>query len=227
MISVDYRLMARNVDFDTLKWCHGIAFAETVFRSATEDCCSAVRYAVEHAEEWGIDTSRIILTGSSAGAITVLQTDYCRANGHAWTSELPQGLRFAAVVSYAGAIYSNDGKPHYPTPPAPTCLFHGTKDKLVTYKSLDLFKYHFSGSSVIAKTLLDSGERCPQRVSYMFYRFVGHNHDVAEMMPRTIDEFVAFVDKALAGRFFQYETDCYNEAVDTDKVFSINLLKGI
>ena len=92
VINIDYRLglkdsimVAKNqrlFDIDDLfQYCIDIA---------TEDCAEAIAWVVAHAQELDIDPSKIALTGSSAGAITVMQLDYCRANGLPQASVLPK-----------------------------------------------------------------------------------------------------------------------------------------
>lgn len=217
-ISVDYHLSVNDINFDSFSLSQVVPTAEMVFGNAVEDCSSAVAFVLAHDVQWNIDTSKIILVGSSAGAITVLQTDYCRSNGSLWTAALPDDFHFAAVVSYAGAVFSNSGAIEYRDPPAPTCFFHGTKDKIVNYKQMALGRYRFSGSSSLAEIFNE------ENYTYMFYRLDGLAHDVFHFMPNSVDEFVAFVDMALSGRFFQYETDCYNVKIKTEPRFSKSII---
>ena len=77
VISIDYRLGLK--DKAKLEEYQGFFNIDNLFQYcieiATEDCAEAVRWVVEHSKEIDIDPSRITLTGSSAGAITVLQLD--------------------------------------------------------------------------------------------------------------------------------------------------------
>lgn len=140
---------------------------------AVEDLVSATQYIIENNELLGVDTSKIILAGSSAGAITVLQTDYLLANRHPLVKPI-ETFRYAGVISFAGAIFSTKGKPKYATPPAPTLLFHGTADKVVNYKQIRILNIGTFGSSPI----IDAFNR--QGYPYMAYRFEGSSHEVAE-----------------------------------------------
>ena len=122
------------VNFDTVKlWTMSREFHKAI-DMATADCAAAISFVWCKAAGWGIATNRIILIGSSAGAITVAQLDYCRVNNMTPALELPASFVPAAVVPYSGAIYAVGGKPEYHTPPAPTCFFHGTEDRIVNYK---------------------------------------------------------------------------------------------
>ena len=121
---------------------------------ATEDCAAAVAWVCDHADEIGIDPAKLVLTGSSAGAITVLQLDYCRANGLPLASALPKDWKPAAVIPYAGGIMCRKRDLHYDTDPAPTLLMHGTKDRIVAYKGFGVpFHAKLFGSKTIDKKM--------------------------------------------------------------------------
>ena len=162
---------------------------------ATEDCAEAVAWVVTHAQELDIDPAKIVLTGSSAGAITVLQLDYCRANGLPQASALPKDWKPAAVIPYAGGVMCRKHDLKYDTPPAPTLLMHGTKDKIVTYKSLGLpFHAKLFGAKRVDKAMKK------QDIPHWFIRFEGIGHEVASWFPGSVDLFCGFVNQALAGR---------------------------
>ncbi len=146
--SIDYRLGLKNAKkapslFNRKPLIHAIDIA-------VEDFYSATKYLLQHAGELNIDTSKIIASGSSAGAITVLTADYRKRNGYD-DKTLPGSFQYAGVVSFAGAIYSNHGHPKYAVHPAPMLLFHGNNDKIVPFKKIALFGTGMYGSSVIIK----------------------------------------------------------------------------
>ena len=197
VICIDYRLglkdsvmvanHSRLLEIDDLfQYCIDIA---------TEDCAEAVRWTVSHAQEIDIDPSKIALTGSSAGAITVLQLDYCRANGLPQASALPKDWKPAAIIPYAGGVMCRKRDLKYPTPPAPTLLMHGTKDKIVAYKGFGLPGHaKLLGSKTIDKKMRK------QDIPHWFIRFEGIGHEVASWFPGSVDLFCAFVDQSLSGR---------------------------
>lgn len=197
VISIDYRLELKDsvmvashsklLDIDDLfQYCIDIA---------TEDCAAAVSWVVAHADELGIDPSKMALTGSSAGAITVLQLDYCRANGLPQASALPDDWKPAAVIPYAGGVMCKKKDLRYKTAPAPTLLMHGTKDKIVNYKGFGLpFHAKLFGSKTIDKKMRK------QDIPHWFIRFEGIGHEVASWLPGSVDLFCAFVDQCLSGR---------------------------
>ena len=74
VVSPDYRLGLKDSTMvashskiqDLFQWTIDIA---------TEDCAAVCAWVVAHAREIGVNKDRIVLTGCSAGAITVLQLD--------------------------------------------------------------------------------------------------------------------------------------------------------
>jgi predicted esterase len=154
---------------------------------AAEDAISAIAYLLDHAKELKVNKDYIVMVGSSAGAITSLQVDYALCNGFLNYSILPDDFRLAGVVSYAGAIFSKEGKVKYRNhAPAPTMFFHGTSDKLVPYKQLKLFKTGFFGTDALVKRF--------KKFDYPYFarRFEGYGHSVAAGGPFTVDDLVWF-----------------------------------
>lgn len=140
---------------------------------AVADTYTATAYLLRHAKDLNIDTNCIILSGSSAGAMTVLQCDYEKRNHFASANVLPDSFEYAGVISCAGAIYSTKGKPKYETPPAPTLLFQGSKDNIVPYNKISLFGTGLFGSKCIA------GRFRKDEYPYTFYSFEGIDHQAA------------------------------------------------
>jgi predicted esterase len=91
-------------------------------QEAMEDAQTAVRFLRTNAATYGIDTTRIAIGGTSAGAITALNVGF-------GSSEDPTAA-VAGAVSLSGArligtISAGD---------APSLLFHGTSDFVVPYQ---------------------------------------------------------------------------------------------
>lgn len=167
---------------------------QVVIDMATEDCAAAVAWVVAHAGELNINPERIVLTGCSAGAITVAQLDYCHANGLPQASVLPEGWKPAAVVPYSGAVMSK-GKPKYKTPPAPTMFMHGTKDKIVAYKRFPaVWSHALYGPATLYKCFKKEG------FPVWMVRFEGVGHEVASFLPGSVDLFCGFVEQVFDGR---------------------------
>lgn len=203
VVSIDYRLFLRDADLSHANLFNAHTYFEQAVSVAVQDCSAAIAYICAHAGELNIDTSHIVLTGSSAGAITVLQTDFCRANSMPDAAELPKTFRPLAVIPYAGGIICRNRDMKYATPPAPTCFFHGTKDKIVNYRRMisSLSTSQF-GADHIAKIFKKNG------FNYWILRYDGIGHEVAGALPKTIEEFTAFVDAVEAGRKMNYDATC-------------------
>lgn len=216
VVSIDYRLyMAHAPQVSIFK---AYTLFDTAIRYAVEDLSSAISYVCSHADEWGINTSRIVLTGSSAGAITVLQTDYARCNHLPMASALPADFCPAAVVPYSGAIFCRNRNMRYATPPAPTCFFHGTNDKIVNYNRFRGSLHHsLFGANQVAK-VFDKND-----YSYWIMRYEGIGHEIATVLPQTIEEFCAFVNATLAGRQMQYDATCHSSNIQPTKWSKMNL----
>ena len=182
--AIDYRLGLKGVK--NVGITNTEPFEKAVYM-ATEDAISAIAYLLEHSKELKVNKDYIMMVGSSAGAITSLQTDYALCNGYLNSNILPADFRLAGVVSYAGAIYSHEGKVQYRNhAPAPTMLYHGTADKLVPYKQVQFFKIGFFGTDALVNRFEKFG------YPYFARRFEGYGHSVAAGGPYTVDDFVWF-----------------------------------
>ena len=219
-VSIDYRLWLKRMSPDKIKWTKVFDYFDSSIRVATEDCCAALRYLADNSGQLGIDPSKIILTGSSAGAVTILQTDYCRANSRAEAAVLPIGWKPVAVIPYSGAVFETQGKLKYRTPPAPTCFFHGTEDKIVFYKTFHIGKHRLAGASWLVRHRFQKN-----RYPYWIMRFKGRGHEVAGYLPDTMQEFEAFVNAALAGRVTYYDAKCEDEALKPNKWTKMNIIQ--
>jgi carboxylesterase type B len=91
-------------------------------QEATQDGQTAVAWLRSHAATYGVDTTRIAVAGTSAGAITAAQVGYL-------TSETPASAVRAAVALSGANIFSN-----VTAGDAPALFFHGTSDPLVPYQ---------------------------------------------------------------------------------------------
>ena len=162
---------------------------------AAEDAISAIAYLLEHAKELKVNKDYIVMIGSSAGAITSLQVDYALSNGFLNYGILPEDFRLAGVVSYAGAIFSKEGKVKYRNhAPAPTMMYHGMADRLVPYKQISFMNIGFFGTDALVKRF--------EKFDYPYFarRFEGYGHSVAVGGPLTVDELLWFCRHYIYGK---------------------------
>ena len=197
VISIDYRLGLK--DKAKVEEYSKLTKLDKLFQYAidiaTEDCAAAVAWVCAHAEELDIDPAKMVLEGCSAGAITVLQLDYCRVNALSQASVLPEDWKPAAVVPYSGGVMCRKKDLKYNTAPAPTLLMHGTKDKIVTYNSFGIPGHpKLFGANQVSKAMRR------QDIPHWIVRFEGIGHEVASWLPGSVDFFCGFVEQALAGR---------------------------
>jgi acetyl esterase/lipase len=197
VISIDYRLGLK--DKAKVEENHGLFKLTRLFHYcidiAVEDCAAAIDWTVANAPMLGIAPNRVVLTGSSAGAITVLELDYCRVNGMPQAARVPDGWAPAAVVPYAGGLLCRKRELRWASAPAPTLLLHGEKDKIVAYKKFGLpLSDKMFGAAKVSKAMKKQG------IPHWIVRIPGIGHEVASWLPGSVDIFCAFVDQALAGR---------------------------
>ena len=186
VVAIDYRL--------GLKGVKGIGIfnykpLQNAISMAAEDLLTATKYIIDHEKELQIDSKKLIIAGSSAGAITVLQADYELCNRTKIGQILPDGFRYAGVMSFAGAIFSTNGKVKYrKQAPAPTMMLHGTADHLVTYKQIKMFNVGMFGSSKLVKRFDKYG------YPYYIVRFNTIGHEVAARMFDDFDKSMWFIE---------------------------------
>ena len=171
VVSIDYRLGMEGEKAPSMFNYKPIAQS---IELAVEDLYTATHFLLEHAYEINIDTTQIIISGSSAGAIAVLQADYEKRNSFESSKTLSSKFQYAGVIAFSGSIFSREGAPTYTIAPAPTLLFHGSADKLVPYNNTRFFNIGMFGSNTLAK------EFRKNEYPYLFYSMEGNGHEVAE-----------------------------------------------
>lgn len=114
---------------------------------AIQDLHAALRFLIENAGEYGIDTNKIFLAGTSAGSITALgvtfmtnstrpdfvfssKLDKKMGNIESASNSLKHRVHIAAVANMWGALYDLDELNGHNVP---VISFHGTEDNLVPF----------------------------------------------------------------------------------------------
>ena len=198
--SIDYRLGLKGI-YDQVG-VFNTKPLEKAIDMAVEDLYQATAFLVDRAAGLHIDPSQIVVSGSSAGAITGLHGDWYNRNKHELTKILPEGFQYSGIVAFAGAIFSTEGKPEYDTPPAPTLFFHGTEDKTVPYNKRKLLNKGFFGSNYLSKQF----EKNDYRFHYI--RQIGAGHEMATIpMKERLLEILRFIQTAVLNKAsYQVET---------------------
>ena len=77
--------------------------------AAVEDCRCALRWVIQHAKEYGVDVSRIVVSGDSAGGHLALTTGMLPASaGLDRECPGPDNLKVAAIVNWYGISDVNE-----------------------------------------------------------------------------------------------------------------------
>ena len=186
VISIDYRLGLKG---STKVGIAQVNVLDKAIHMAVEDLFSATNFIIENADQLQVDPSNIVISGSSAGAISVMQAEYEIANRTSWASVLPQGFNYAGVMSFSGAILSRKGKVKYQTTPCPTMMLHGTADKLVPYKQIAVLNLGFFGGGKLVDRF--------KKFDYNFnmYHFMDYGHEIAGSMYSTLDLQLDFLEQ--------------------------------
>ena len=185
VVSIDYRL--------GLKGSNKVGIAQVnvldkAIHLAVEDLFSATNFMIDNAESLGIDPSNIVISGSSAGAISVMQAEYEVCNRTSWASVLPADFNYAGVMSFSGAILSRKGKVKYAEAPCATLMLHGTADALVPYKQIAFFNLGFFGGGKLVERFKKFD------YNYNMYHFIDYGHEIAGSMETTLDLQLKFLE---------------------------------
>ena len=185
VVSIDYRL--------GLKGSSKVGIAQVnvldnAIHMAVEDLFSATNFIIDNADQLGIKTDNIVISGSSAGAISVMQAEYEIANRTEWAAVLPEGFNYAGVMSFSGAILSRKGPVKYATEPCPTLMLHGTADELVPYRQIAFFNLGFYGGGRLVKRFQKFG------YDYNMYHFIDYGHEIAGSMYSTLELQLDFLE---------------------------------
>ena len=196
VVSVDYRLGLKGVRmrFDLFHLIQSANYTKHAVDMGVEDVFASVRYLADHAEELGVNMDNIVISGSSAGAMISLSCELEACNRTARAEILPEGFHFAGVMSFAGAIMSDSGKPEYRRTPCPQLLIHGTKDGAVAYDKIGFGRWGMFGSSYLVEKVL-----APAGYTYQIYRYVDHSHDMAANMLANWPEEKRFLEVSVMG----------------------------
>lgn len=169
---IDYRLAGFSKGKDgTLNNPYNVKNALGFVRIACEDVMTATNYIL--GQNWNVDSSKVCLSGGSAGAITVLQTEYDLCNGEKYTRSLPDKFNYAGVISQAGAIASLSDTLEWKRSPCPIMMMHGTDDKNVPIDIESIGDTYFMGPCRIVPSL--------QKLDSAYWKFIvtGADHVIA------------------------------------------------
>lgn len=158
--------------------------------AAVEDVQDATFFLIENRQKFGINPQQIILSGSSAGAETILSTAY----EPPYCYGLDSGpVSYAGVVSMAGAIA--DTARIYDESAIPSLFFHGTCDKLVPYATAP---HHYCNKDKDGYLVLHGSKAIADKLDqlgkpYWLHTTCGGDHNLARLpMTRYFNEIMTF-----------------------------------
>lgn len=199
--TISYTLYMHDKSFG----CDGILSEKIrAIQIAASQLWNATAFLVDQSEILNIDTTHIFISGSSAGAETILHAAYWdRSQMQLFENKLSDKFKYAGIISGAGAIM--DLNLITSENQLPTMLFHGDADSLVPYETA---AHHYCqpnasgwlmlfGSLSIAKHLEQQGGTCQMTT------FEGGKHSIAGAYFYQDQKHVAdFVGDVLAGKKF-------------------------
>ena len=203
VISIDYRLGLTEYGYNP-------APADVMNKAidmAFDDLTDAMVFVLKHAAEWGIDTEKIMLSGSSAGGITTLMAIYDICNGGPYSKKFPAGWMPAGYIGYAGGIIAKGQDLTWAKKPCPMLFFHGSADFSVTFDVKRGEDQSVFGPNYIITQLHE------MKVPYWLYVEIDGDH-VLSYKPFSgynTHEIQTFVEKyVVQGLQLQMKTEEYN-----------------
>ncbi len=201
--AISYRLFLKGQSFHCDQ---AIPNKIKAFQYAVNDLRSATRYFIDHSDSLRIDTSKIIIIGSSSGAETILQAAY-------WPNELmnldeqelSNDFKYAGMVSLAGAM--TDTSLVTSESAIPGLFFHGTCDPLVPFASAT---HHYCPEKTPGALMLHGSKSISEKLhslgkSYQLIAECGGKHGMASRpMDQYFDRIVEFLNACvLKGEWWQ------------------------
>jgi poly(3-hydroxybutyrate) depolymerase len=188
---------------------YGITGVYDVVKIANEDVVDATNFLLSKASELNIDSSCVMISGGSAGAITCLTLEYDLCNNAPYTQKLPAGFNYGGIISHSGAIDTrSDTTLTWPRKPCPILFFHGDKDPLVPLEHGVIGGDNWYGD----KRIIPDMQK--MQISYWSFIMKGADHIMA-MKPLTDNnaETDKFVNEIIKGKKTSY---VYTEWTDAE-----------
>lgn len=201
--AIDYRKEFRKV----LKMLRGVPqFVKNAIDSAVLDIIDATNYVIANAEQLQIDTSKIMLSGSSSGAVAVLNLAQELSCQTGQRDFLHKDFRYRGFMSFSGGVgvYKTDSL-YFAHIPAPVLLFQGVDD--FYYNCYKNGKFRLYGSKALTETL------AKHKFPYRAYHYTDSKHEISFLSRRyNLAEIVAFARCCLANRFTESQDFYLNKS---------------
>lgn len=200
--TITYTLYAKGRKFS----CDGILSEKIkAFQYAVNDLWLATSFFIKNSEKYAIDTSKIFIAGSSAGAETVLHAafwDFKTMN--LYDNSLPAGFKYAGLVSGAGAIMDLNLITEKNI--IPMFFFHGNGDTTVPYATAP---HHYCKTNASGWLMLFGSYSIYNHIvsldgSGALYTFCGGGHEYSGYLFEKEHHIVLnFLNDVSSGKKFQ------------------------
>ncbi|WP_126246881.1 alpha/beta hydrolase family protein [Chitinophaga rhizosphaerae] len=199
VFSISYRLFLKGSDF-------GCGTTTPVklkaISTAVEDVADAAKFLLDKGPALKVDTSKLYLSGSSAGAEAILHLLYnpFAASDPARYDYFTKRQRFKGALVFAGGLV--DINPVQASNWVPTLFMHGTADELVPFGTAAhrFCRADQPGWMIMFgdKTIYDTGRKMQKDA--ILYTYVGRGHEVSNYMNREAGKINDFLQKINAGK---------------------------
>jgi poly(3-hydroxybutyrate) depolymerase len=194
-----------------------------VVKIADEDVIDATNFLLSKAGELNIDSTQVMISGGSAGAITCLTLEYDICNNAPYTKKLPANFNYCGIISHAEAIDNrSDTVLTWSNKPCPILFFHGDKDMIVPFDHGVIGSENWFGDKHILPDMRK------MQVPYWSFVMKGADHIMA-MKPLTDNnaETDKFIEEIIKGKKQSYINTEWEDAVAPDMSSTDNMLKYV
>lgn len=200
--SIGYTLSMKGKSFS----CDGILSEKVkAIQLAAHQTRIATQWFLENAGRFGIDSSKIFIGGSSAGAEAVLHAGFInRSEGGLFVDSLPTNFRYAGIISGAGALL--DINMITPDNMIPLLSYHGTCDPLVPYH---IAPHHYCSQIATGYMMMFGSLAIHERITsldgssqLMTYCNEGHKHAGTPFYGDETQTVLDFIQRTLEGEKF-------------------------
>ena len=208
--SIDYRLSRKGKSFG----CDCAASIKmNTYTEAVADLSKAINYLTKEEKPFQVDSSKIFLIGSSAGAETVLNFLFMRYDYRFKDLPYPDA-NILGAISISGAVVDENNI--YNGNKVPLLFFHGVKDSVVPYgtnahrncATTDVGYLNLNGPKSIAERLSDLDG------NYKVYHSEEGGHEWASLgfdFPELISQFI---EQVLNGEATMRDFETINSTVE-------------
>lgn len=203
--TISYTLYMKGKNFS----CDGILSEKVkAFQIAANQLWLATGFFINNSAKYNIDTSKIFISGSSAGAETVLHAAYWNRDVMGlYPNKLPKDFTYAGMVSGAGAIM--DLNLITKSNALPTLFFHGSCDPVVPYGTA---AHHYCPANASGWLMLFGSYSIYNHLitlnqSTHLVTYCGGGHEYSdEMFAKHQPDVIAFLNRILNGEKEQAHT---------------------